>query len=407
MSEEKQYRTFLDYLDSYQSKKQLRFIEGIEFIYATQYDYQTHYQSYYSSAFDYDMNKVITQSSYLKWQNEHVVHLESIKEEKEEKEEEIPKLRVHLKTRHIDVDLKTLHDMVELLQKNPYEENVVYNIDLKSLHKVKEEIEELDNMIGLSSLKTSILRQLIYFIQGFGIIGDYKHTVLTGPPGVGKTEVAKRIGKMYSKLGILKKNAFKKVTRTDLVAGYLGQTAIKTKKVIDECEGGVLFIDEAYSLHEDDTFAKECVDTLCEALSDRKNDWMVIVTGYEKELENTFFKINSGMKSRFIWWFSIDPYTPSELCLIFQKMIVDQDWKLPSPIPWNSQWFSDNKSFFEHNGRDMEMLFSYVKIAHAQRVYGSKSERKVITMEDLKSGMNIFKENKKKKPSIDLLGLYT
>lgn len=404
---EKQYRTFLDYLDSYQSKKQLRFVEGIEFIYATQYDYQTHYQSYYSSARDYDLNEIVSnQSSYLKWQTDHIVHLESMKVE-DEKEKEIPKLRVHLKTRHIDVDLKTLHDMVLLLQKNPYEENVDYNIDLKSLQKVKAEIEELDNMIGLASLKTSILRQLIYFIQGFGLPGDYKHTVLTGPPGVGKTEVAKLIGKMYSKLGILKKNIFKKVTRIDLVAGYLGQTAIKTKKVIDECEGGVLFIDEAYSLHEDDTFAKESVDTLCEALSDRKNDWMVIVTGYEKELENTFFKINSGMKSRFIWWFSIDPYTPSELCLIFQKMIVDQDWKMPSPIPWNSHWFSDNKSFFEHNGRDMELLFSYVKIAHAQRVYGNKSERKVITMEDLKSGMSIFKDNKKKKPSGDMLGLYT
>jgi DNA replication protein DnaC len=394
------YRSFAEYLDTYQSKKQLQFVEGIELLYASQTHYQTHYQPYYAAIYpdsnvDSLMKKMRVQSSYLNWQNEHIVHLET-------KKEEIPKL-----TRHIDVDLKTLRDMVELLRKNPVEEHVEYNIDLKSLHKVKSEIEEINNMIGLASLKTSILRQLIYFIQGFGVLGDYKHTVLTGPPGVGKTEIAKLIGKMYSKLGILKKNVFKKVTRADLVAGYLGQTAIKTKKVVDECEGGVLFIDEAYSLHEDDSFAKECVDTLCEALSDRKNDWMVIVTGYEKELENTFFKINSGMKSRFIWWFSVEPYTPSELCLIFQKMVVDQEWKLPDPIPWNSQWFSDNKSFFVFNGRDMELLFSYVKIAHAQRVYGSNSEKRVITMEDLKSGMNIFKENKKSKSSGDLFGLYT
>jgi hypothetical protein len=393
-----QYSSFLDYLDSYQSKKQLQFVEGIELLYATQYDYATHYQSYYAPVAPLEsiMNKLRVQSSYLNWQNEHIVHLEA--------KEEIPKVK-----RHIDVNLKSLQDMVELLQKNPYEENVEYNIDLKSLHKVKTEIEELNHMIGLASLKTSILRQLIYFIQGFGLPGDYKHTVLTGPPGVGKTEIAKLVGKMYSKLGILKKNVFKKVTRTDLVAGYLGQTAIKTKKVVDECEGGVLFIDEAYSLHEDDAFAKECVDTLCESLSDRKNDWMVIVTGYEKELENTFFKINTGMKSRFIWWFSVEPYTPAELCLIFQKMITDQEWKLPDPIPWNSHWFSDNKSFFVHNGRDMELLFSYVKVAHAQRVYGSiTAEKRVITMEDLKAGMDIFKENKKSKSSSrDLFGLYT
>ena len=124
-------------------------------------------------------------------------------------------------------------------------------------------------MVGLDDFKGQILNQLLYFIQNLhvGIESDYMHSVLYGAPGTGKTEIATILGKMYSKIGILKKNIFKKVNRSDLVAGYLGQTAIKTTKVIDECLGGCLFIDEAYSLannYEGDSFTRECIDTLCE-----------------------------------------------------------------------------------------------------------------------------------------------
>jgi hypothetical protein len=101
---------------------------------------------------------------------------------------------------------------------------------------------------------------------------------------------------MYSKVGILKKDIFKKVTRTDLIAGYLGQTALKTSKVIADSIGGCLFIDEAYSLADNDIYSKECIDTLCEALSDHKDDLMVIIAGYENELDATFFKANSGLR---------------------------------------------------------------------------------------------------------------
>ena len=96
-------------------------------------------------------------------------------------------------------------------------------------------------MVGIKSLKNSILNQLIYLIQE-PILNDnvkgYKHTILCGPPGTGKTEIAKIIGQMYAKMGILKNETFKKVTRNDLIAGYLGQTAIKTKEVIEKCLGG-------------------------------------------------------------------------------------------------------------------------------------------------------------------------
>jgi hypothetical protein len=118
-----------------------------------------------------------------------------------------------------------------------------------------------------------------------------------GPPGTGKTEMAKIVGKMYSKLGLLKKNVFRKVTRSDLVAGYLGQTAIKTRKVIDECLGGVLFIDEAYSLGNAegrDSFAKEAIDMINQYLSERKKDFMFIVAGYSDDTGTPAIAANPG-----------------------------------------------------------------------------------------------------------------
>jgi len=306
----------------------------------------------------------------------------------------------------IDVSLNTISDILTLLDKHPYADDTEYNIDLKSLHNVRSELEQFNKMVGNKAFKRSILRQLLYFLQQFDDSkNDYKHMVITGPPGTGKTEMAKIIGKMYSKLGILKKNYFKKVTRAELVAGYLGQTAIKTKKVIDECIGGVLFFDEAYSFSVDESYSKECIDTLCESLSDNRNNFMMIIAGYENELENTFFKINPGLKSRFIWRFDIEPYSIEELMKIFIKFVEECQWKYAEDI--DLKWFSDKKEHFQYNGRDMELLFSYVKVSHAQRIFGKDPAlKKTITKEDMDSGFSIFKENKNLKNKENLFGLY-
>ena len=151
----------------------------------------------------------------------------------------------------IETDIETIGDLLKIIEENPLHPAKTYNIDLKALHKIQPELKKINEMIGLNKFKQSILEQLLYFLQNLHIgskDADFKHTVLAGPPGTGKTEIAKLMGEMYSKLGVLKNNVFKKVTRSDLVAGYLGQTALKTQKVIESCLGGVLFIDEAYSL---------------------------------------------------------------------------------------------------------------------------------------------------------------
>jgi SpoVK/Ycf46/Vps4 family AAA+-type ATPase len=226
------------------------------------------------------------------------------------------------------------------------------------------------------------------------------HTVIYGPPGTGKTEIAKIIGAIFSKLGILKKGNFKKVTRSDLVAGYLGQTAMKTRDVINECIGGVLFIDEAYALGNNDkkdSFSKECIDTLCEALSNHKDNLMVIIAGYEHELKECFFNYNQGLDSRFTWRFKTDEYKGEELFNIFLKKVKEINWEIvenDSNSKITKQWFEKNHDYFKFYGRDIETLLAKTKIVHARRVFCKpQNEKMKITLKDLEKGFALYLKN--------------
>ena len=303
----------------------------------------------------------------------------------------------------IDGPITTLRDLIRILETHPYSPEVEANIDLKALHNIREELVEIDGMIGLATFKETLLDQLMYFMQNLHVNRehDYKHMVIYGPPGTGKTQVAKLVGTMYSKLGILSNGVFKKVTRNDLVAGYLGQTAIKTAKVVEDCLGGCLFIDEVYALgtgvqdggkDDGDSFSKECVDTLCEALSNHKENLMVIVAGYEQDVNESFFKVNPGLPSRFIWRFTMDEYRPEELMRIFIQKVEYNQWSMGSiALPPLTEWFTKNKSHFPYFGRDMEQLFTYSKIAHGRRIFGKPpEERKIFTMVDIEQGFKLY-----------------
>ena len=419
------YLAFLRQLEKYQNKtEKLDYDNCTHLKQLIQHYYDTQYQYYYGSTVPYYSNyptvppELEQDSMYQQWQNLHEIDPSQKIDEKQLPKKvksiynDITKLRVNRKREKVKIyaDIHNMSDLLKLIENNPYDSSKEYSIDLKALHKIKTEIEQINSMIGLETVKTSILRQLMYFMQGFTEDphdSDYKHTIFTGPPGTGKTEIAKLVGQMYSKIGILKNNVFKKVTRTDLVAGYLGQTAIKTQKVLDECAGGVLFLDEAYSLQTDDMFAKECVDTLCEALSDRKQDLMVIIAGYNKELDNTFFRINPGIKSRFLWRFNIEAYEIQEMFAIFQYISDNKKWKLCPSI--TIDWFESKNKHFQDNGRSMEQLFSYSKISHAQRIYGKEPTlRKILTKEDLEKGFELYEEyGHCKKDNNIYLGLYT
>jgi SpoVK/Ycf46/Vps4 family AAA+-type ATPase len=300
----------------------------------------------------------------------------------------------------IETTINSISDLLKLIDTYKADPSIQYNIDIAALHKIKEPLQELNNMIGMANLKNNIVDQIIYFIQDLhknkNAAGEFLHTVIYGPPGTGKTEVAKIMGKIYGKIGILSKGTFKKVVRSDLVAGYLGQTAIKTKDVINDAVGGVLFIDEAYSLgnnEKKDSFSKECIDTLCEALSDHRDNLMVIIAGYEKELKECFFNYNQGLDSRFTWRFKTDEYNHDDLCNIFLKKVADIGWEVDcSKI--NANWFKKNKEYFRYYGRDIETLLSKTKIAHSRRVFCcAGAEKKRITIDDLEKGLEIYLKN--------------
>jgi hypothetical protein len=198
-------------------------------------------------------------------------------------------------------------------------------------------------------------------------------------------------------MGILKEGIFKKVTRADLISGYLGQTALKTRDVIDECLGGVLFIDEAYALGNEekrDSFSKECIDTLCEALSDHKDNLMVIIAGYEADLNNCFFSYNQGLNSRFTWRFKIDEYSAEDLYNIFIKKVVESGWSISDESKIDSKWFEKNKDHFRFFGRDIETLFAKTKIAHSRRVFClDNSVKKILIIKDIDKGLEIYLQN--------------
>ena len=313
---------------------------------------------------------------------------------------EIEKINNEKKLINIDVEINSIDDLLSLIEQYKIEPDIKYNINMLALHNIKEPLIELNNMIGMKELKNNIIDQILYFVQELNKSnnsGDFMHTVIYGPPGTGKTEIAKIMGKIYSKIGILTKGTFRKVTRADLISGYLGQTALKTRDVIKDCLGGVLFIDEAYALgnnEKKDSFSKECIDTLCEGLSDNKNNLMVIIAGYENELKECFFNYNQGLDSRFTWRFSTDEYKADDLHKIFLKKVNDIEWTIDTDSKINVEWFKKNLDYFKFFGRDMETLLAKTKITHSKRVFCKpENEKKKITLCDLNKGFELYLKN--------------
>ncbi len=295
-----------------------------------------------------------------------------------------------------------------------------YSIDLKKLHDLRKPLFKLKEMIGMKKVKDTMIDVILYYIQRFEKgTSDMLHTIIEGPPGVGKTELGKILGKVFKSIGIIKSDRFTIATRADLIGEYLGHTAAKTQRVIDEAEGGVLFIDEAYSLGNEekrDSFAKECIDTINLNLDKKKGNLIVIIAGYKEELEKSFFSYNPGLKRRFPFIFSIDGYDAEELKDIFLKKVSESQWNINTDNLDNvklTKFFKDNKSKFPHFGGDMETLFQACKFVHSKRVLGKHPKhRRKLTEDDIYKGLDKFKDMRKKKkesglPEYLLNSMYT
>ena len=277
------------------------------------------------------------------------------------------------------------------------------NIKVAKLWNILPELLELQNMIGMRKLKNSIFFQVIYYLQGLNTRGDdYLHTVILGPPGSGKTTVAQIIGNIYAKLGILSdKNIFKIAKREDFVGEYLGHTAVKTKKLLNSCLGGVLFIDEAYALgsgqKDKDSFSKEAIDTLNAFLSENKDKFCCILAGYEKEIKKCFFSVNPGLERRFQWVHRIEEYDPQDLTDILYHKIKEMKWETTMTPNKCHKMIQENKELFEDLGGAIENLLSKTKLIHAQRVFNlDEKHRFILTYSDFESAIKMISNNKLK-----------
>lgn len=193
---------------------------------------------------------------------------------------------------------------------------------------VADVLAELDALIGLASVKEQV-RRVIAVVQanqeragaGLAIVNPGLHLVFTGAPGTGKTTVARLVARLYAASGALPGSNFTEVSRADLVAGYVGQTAIKTDEVIRRTLPGVLFVDEAYSLtpsHPSD-YGSEAIATMVKAMEDQRDQLAVIVAGYREEMSD-FVESNPGLRSRLKTFIDFPDYTPEELVRIFQTI---------------------------------------------------------------------------------------
>ena len=257
-------------------------------------------------------------------------------------------------------------------------------------------------MIGMSNIKKNIFNQLIFFLQNIEPQFPHMlHTCIEGPPGCGKTELANILAQVYANLGIIKESKVVIARRSDLVAGYLGQTAQKTQELIDSAKGGVLLIDEAYSLGNEekkDSFAKECIDTLNQNLTEGKGDFICIIAGYKEDLEKSFFAFNSGLERRFPYRFGIEEYTAEELGRIYRFILEKNDWSFELERENELvNFLKENRENFKYNGGDLENLVHFTKLAYAKnRVFNRDNGDKKIKMGDVRSAYEMYMSNRKK-----------
>ena len=251
---------------------------------------------------------------------------------------------------------------------------------------VEELLGQLDALIGLEGIKRSV-KSLINYVKIRKLREENElpnpplslHMVFTGNPGTGKTTVARILSELYRAIGVLSKGQLVEVDRSGLVAGFVGQTALKTAEAVKSALGGILFIDEAYSLAPDigsgNDFGHEAIETLLKQMEDHRDDLIVIVAGYSKQMQR-FITSNPGLESRFNRYFEFDDYNGEELYSIFRIMCLNNEYVLTEDAnDYAREHFNELYDMREENfsnARHVRNFFENTVSVHSDRVSALK-----------------------------------
>jgi SpoVK/Ycf46/Vps4 family AAA+-type ATPase len=315
-----------------------------------------------------------------------------------------------------EYSISSIIDIIEL-SKN-YEigrkrKRVDYNFDLERLKPCIKALKKLNELVGMEEIKKNIIDQILFYAQDLNT-NEMMHVCLTGPPGVGKTTVGKILAELYCSLGFLETDNFRIADRSSCIGGYLGQTAIKTKKVLNKSLGGVLFLDEIYSFgsgkEDSDSFAKECIDTINQFLSENTKNFIMIIAGYKDEVEKCFFSVNPGLRRRFPWRYNIKDYTHINLKEIFIYQVKENYWNFEDDFDFESlNDIFHQKEYFKDNGGSCLTLFDKAKICHSRRMFGRRKRyKKYLNLQDITSAFELVKQQHdlSKKESHPPFGMY-
>ena len=253
--------------------------------------------------------------------------------------------------------------------------------------------DELESIIGMEKVKEQI-EDIINYIKTCKERNQKRpsmHMAFIGPPGVGKTSMARIVAKMLKREGILSKGEYIELNARDVIGQYVGSTAIKTKKIIDQAKGGVLFLDESYSLDSrwDKGFEDEALAVIVQAMENYRDDLIIIFAGYEKQMQS-FINRNPGLKSRIPFIIHFENYTSVELYKIFEKMAKEEGYYLsPSAKPLLMNFFDLRRKNGDFaNGRECRNLIEKARIIQAKRVsLASNAKKNVITKSDVEKAI--------------------